>query len=1089
MAAPINNSLPQEGSRLGQYEIIRYAGAGGMGMVYLARDVDLERLVALKVLRPALAGTASDPNDQSSARFMREARLAASLNHPNTVSIYQVGRQDGLTYIAMEWVEGGSLSEYLSHRIFLEWQEATAAVRDAAIGLGAAHRAGLIHRDIKPANLMRTSDGLVKVVDFGLARLLDGPSDLTQSGSILGTPAYLSPEQCRGETATPLSDIYSLACTYFHLLTSRPPFENTGVFALVQSQLFDPFPDPRKIADEIPDAVVAILERASHKTAADRYPSCEAMLVDLNAVLAGQPVAHEHVGDEAVEEVAASAKVAVPPVVEILPKPLPTPNNLPHSATSFIGRQRELAEAKRLLKLHRLVTLIGPGGTGKTRLSLHVAESMLSDFPDGVWFVDLAKINDESMVHSTILDALGISANSQLSPLERLSSHIQCRHILIVLDNCEHVIETAAGVTASLLGKCERLVVLATSRQALGCAGEAEMRIPPLAAPIVGEILSPRELGEIESVRLFVDRAAQVRPGFEITLDNAAALASICRRLDGIPLAIELAAARVKVLSPTQISERLGQVFQLLTTGPRTALPRQRTLRALIDWSFDLLTEEEKTVFIRLGVYMGSFSLESAEQIAGGDGIDSLMVFDRVAELADKSLLHVDEQGGEARYRMLETIRHYAGEKLDQSGQRGAVELRHLEYFRALAEKALPQFTGPEQANWLRRIDREHDNIRAAIDRDPANTAALQLAAAMCKYWFMRGHVIDGLTRLEKVIDRHSENSPALARVLSGAGQLATYQGDRSKSKAYLTRALSMAQAIQNRVIETTVMNNLGVVYKETGDRAQARDLFEQVLARRRELVDPLGIANALNNLGILLAKQPEHHVEARKLLKESLTLHQQLGNASWVAYSKMNLAEIEYDCGNVGVARGGYAVAYRELEALGDEWGIAYTTEGLGKCDLLEGQLDSATRRFELTLSIVQKLGDKRAIADQLDNLAQVELRRRDTPSALLKIHESLSVRLAIEDEAGVAQSMDSLADALQETQPKVSAMLLGCADRIRRELGVSMIPVIKLSHKVLMEIVTAMLGKKTFTESYESGRSFDPKEALDMCKATQTN
>ncbi len=549
---------PPDATRLGPYELRRQVGSGAMGRVHAAHDVDLDRPVAIKLLH---AGAAADP--RLVERFLREARSAAQLIHPNVALIFQVGHHAGQTFIAMEWLEGGDLSQAVKQHGPLPWREAVAALRDAAAGLAAAHAAGLVHRDIKPSNLMRSGSGQVKLVDFGLARLHDAPSDLTLTGSLLGTPAYLSPEQCRGDAATPLSDLYALACTGFHLLTGRPPFAGPHLAAVLQGHLNEPMPDARTLVPDLPEALARLLQRAGAKQPSDRHASALALQADLQALLDGGAPA--------------------PALDLLIPESGPAPGNLGLEANAFIGREQEIAQLATLLQRARLVTLTGPGGTGKTRLALHVARRMADGLAGGAWVVELAPLPAEA-AGGTAAEQAVVGALSALFGLrdeagrpaeEQLIQHLQARPQLLVLDNCEHLIGAAAALAQRLLQRCAPLQLLATSRQPLGVPGELTLGVPPLAT---GEAdATPAELEQVEAVRLFVDRATAARQGFRLGADNAAEVARICRRLDGIPLAIELAAARVKVLTPLQIAARLDDVFRLLTGGQRSLLPRQQT--------------------------------------------------------------------------------------------------------------------------------------------------------------------------------------------------------------------------------------------------------------------------------------------------------------------------------------------------------------------------------------------------------------------------------------------------------------------------------------------------------------------------------
>jgi predicted ATPase/class 3 adenylate cyclase len=400
-------------------------------------------------------------------------------------------------------------------------------------------------------------------------------------------------------------------------------------------------------------------------------------------------------------------------------------NNLPVQITSFIGREKEIVEVKQKLKEYHLVTLVGPGGTGKTRLSLQVAADLLNQFPYGVWFIELAPLTDPSLIPQTILSAIGIADQPGMTPLELLLDYFQDKKALIVLDNCEHLLDASAQMANSLLNSAPGLKILASSREMLGVRGEAAYLVPSLSLPDIKHLPQIEQLSQYEAVRLFIDRALLVSPHFSVDRSNAPFLAQICHRLDGIPLAIELAAARVRMLSLEQISARLDNRFQLLTGGARTLLPRQQTLRALIDWSYDLLTEQERFLLCQLSVFAGGWTLEAAEEICSGTGPDDLSaydVLDLLSQLVNKSLVMVGEQtkslpaGGLVRYRMLETIREYARDKLSAAGNPENLRQRHLAYFTRLAAQAGPELYRSNQAVWLDKLDAELDNFRRALE-------------------------------------------------------------------------------------------------------------------------------------------------------------------------------------------------------------------------------------------------------------------------------------------------------------------------------------------------------------------------------------
>ncbi len=1067
---PVSQRLPR-GARLAQYEVVRPAGEGGMGVVYLARDTDLDRPVAIKVLRPAavadaapegLTGAAGDDPTvlapaAPEARFLREARSAARLNHPNVAAVYHVGRAGGVTFIAMEWVDGHSLAEHLRASVFLDWREATTAARDAAAGLAEAHRAGVVHRDVKPANLMRTPAGAVKVVDFGLARLHDAPADLTRAGTVLGTPTYLSPEQCRGERATAASDVYALGCTLYHLLTSRPPYAADDVAGLIYQHLAEPFPDARRLTDDVPAAVLAVLARATRKDPADRYPDAAAMHADLDAALAG-------------DGRPAPPPAADPPAAE---PAVDAPNNLPHPATSFVGRTRELAAVRAMLQDHRLVTLLGPGGTGKTRLSLRVATGEFGRHPDGVWFVDLAGIDSAQAVVPSIAAATGARAGGRQDLAAALVEHLRPLRALVVLDNCEHVIAAAAEAAAAVLAGCPGVRVLATSRSALACPGEAEFRVPPLSSPVAGQAVPLDELRQMDAVRLFADRAALVRPSFAVTDTTAADVASICRRLDGIPLAVELAAARLKSLSPRQIAERLDDALALLTTGPRTAQPRQRTLRALIDWSHELLDARERVALARLSVFAGSCSLEAAEAVLPGGDIAGDDVLDLLAALVDKSLLVVEDRGGAVRYRQLEMIRHYAAERLDAAGDRAAVEAKHLAHYAAAAEAAHPRLYGPDQSAVVAALDADHDNIRAALDRGGGSADAQRLVAALSRYWLHCGNVVEGLARVRAVNRAAAVDAPTrfTSAALITAGILAYNRGEWAESRADSERALALARQFADPAAEARALSNLGTLAKDQGDLPRARACAEAALAIRRREADPAGLAAAVNNLANILQKLPGEEDAARSMYEESRALHARLGDATWVAYTDLNLGHLEAQLGRSGPSRARYAAALAGLEAAGDAWGRAYALAGLGDCDLLDGDGPAARRRLTEAAAACRGFGDLPGLSEQLDSLARADLLDGDPVAALAHATEAVRLKREVGDDPGVAVSLETLAAVTAAADPARAAALLGAAGAVRAGGQQALFGARLADRDATREAVRRSLGADVFAAAFAAG------------------
>ncbi len=588
-------------------------------------------------------------------------------------------------------------------------------------------------------------------------------------------------------------------------------------------------------------------------------------------------------------------------------------NNLPLELTSFIGREREIAEVEGLLATHRLVTLTGPGGCGKTRLALAVGSALAEDFDDGTWWVGLASLSDPDLVAQSVASALGVRETPGRPLAEALADHLGPKETLLILDNCEHVIDACAALVDALLHACPNLRVLAASREALNLAGETTWLVPPLSLP---DSSRPQDLGTLtdyEAVRLFVERARAVASTFSLTPENAPAVASLCRQLDGMPLAIELAASRVRALSPPQILDRLSDRFRLLTGGGRIAAPRHRTLRATMDWSHERLSEEEKVLFRRLSVFAGGWALEAAEAVCAGGGILEDEVLDLLSRLVDQSLVVVREWEGEARYRLLETVRQYAKEKLEESGENEGVGRRHAEHFLELAETAEAALLGPEQEAWVGHLEVEHDNLRAALDwseRTGATEAGLRLAGALPRFWIIRGHFTEWQARLKTLLalPEAPARSAARAKACYALGSLFYRRGnhaagDLEEARTCMEESLDIFRQVGDEVRTAAALTELGSIDTEFGEYDSARASFEESLMLQRRLGDEHGIARTTNGLGWLdfLRGEP---ARARPLLEESLAILRKLGDKFYLGGSVLYLGCLDCEQGNYGAAR-----------------------------------------------------------------------------------------------------------------------------------------------------------------------------------------
>jgi predicted ATPase/class 3 adenylate cyclase len=599
-----------------------------------------------------------------------------------------------------------------------------------------------------------------------------------------------------------------------------------------------------------------------------------------------------------------------------------TPNNLPQQLSSFVGRERELAEITRLLSWARLVTLFGPGGIGKTRLSLQVGADALESFPDGVWFVELAPIADPLLVPQAVASVLGVKEEAGHPVSEALVRYVKDRRVLVILDNCEHLLQSCADLVKLLLQAGPHLKILASSREHLRVAGETSHPVPPLPVPGPAEADSVTTGTQFAAVRLFAERAASARPSFALTAQNAGAVADICRRLDGIPLAIELAAARVRTLSVETIGTRLSERFRLLTDGDRTALPRQQTLRALIDWSHNLLTDPERALLRRLAVFAGGWTLEAAEGVASGGNLEKSEVIEVLTNLVEKSLVLIEP--AEQRYRLLETVREYAQEQLQQSGEEGAVRTRHLAFYLALTEKARPELNGPDQGSWLRQLDLDRENILLAHAWcDHAKEGAewgLRLVESIRPYWFSRGLLALRLRLAVEALQREGAQVPNQARCLGlfSAGQACCFMGRYTDAQDFLSASLSIARTVQNQERVEAVLELLGMVAFAQGDLIAARGYLEEARALAQRAGNPRQLAAALN--GLAQVHRAEGNLDAAQpLYTEFLALARALGDRENIAIGLLNLAMVSIGRGNSD----GVCAALLDALAIAEEIGF----------------------------------------------------------------------------------------------------------------------------------------------------------------------
>jgi predicted ATPase/class 3 adenylate cyclase/Tfp pilus assembly protein PilF len=637
------------------------------------------------------------------------------------------------------------------------------------------------------------------------------------------------------------------------------------------------------------------------------------------------------------------------------------PHNLPVQLTSFIGRERETAAVCRLLAEHRLVTLTGSGGTGKTRLSLKAAEQLLGSYPDGAWLVELAPLADPLLVPAIAATTLGVAETPGKSIADSLVDFLRQKRLLLILDNCEHLLEACAKLADRLLRASPDLTILASSRETLGVKGEAPFHVPPLSIPDTRHLPPLDQLSEYDAVRMFIERAGVVSPGFAINGDNATAVAQVVSRLDGIPLAIELAAARLRLLSVEQIALRLNDAFRLLTGGGRTVLPHHQTLRALVDWSHDMLSEPERAVLRRLSVFVGGWTLEAAETVCAGANVNEMDVLDLLSNLVEKSLVTCNCTGEIPRYFMLETLRQYAGEKLDSSAETEGYRQHHAEYFLKLAEEAEPQLTGTAQAKWYDRLETEHDNLRAAIEW-AAGAAETEMAQRLCgalgRFWWVRGQMTEGRRWLQQVLAvREGVAIEVQAKALRWAGGLAWPQGDLHSAKIAFDESISLYRQLGDMAGMANVLGNLGTVAQNQGDYAGAWEMFSQSLEFLRELGNKWGMANALNNLGNVAQEQGDYE-KAQTLHEESLAFRRELGDTRGMGIALNNLGSIALEQNNLELARAYFEQSLKINYKISARMMLAYNLSGMAQVLTGEGQEISAAQVQGATNKLLEEMG-----------------------------------------------------------------------------------------------------------------------------------
>ncbi len=1002
----------EPGSRIGPFEIIGPLGSGGMGEVYHAVDTRLERAVAIKIL-PAAFST----HTERLLRFEQEAKSASALNHPNIVTIYELGRDGSSHYMAMELVAGKTLRQLMKSGLLPMRQVLDIAVQ-VTEGLTKAHEAGITHRDLKPENLMVTEDGLVKILDFGLAKLVDPSTgshtnadfstvdtSLTTSGVVVGTINYMSPEQAEGSRGTDFrADQFALGLVLYELVAGRRPFLRRTAAETLVAIMREPHEPIVAAQRDAPAPFCWAIERCLEKDPSRRFSATRELARELCAIR-----------DFFQEAPARQSELRT--------------TTLPVARNGFVGREREAAAARELLSRAdvRLVTITGPGGIGKTRLAVEIAGGLAEQFPGGTHFVQLSPLTDPNSIPSAIVQALGIREIGEQSALDVLKKYLKeyvRNPTLLMLDNFEHLLP-ASSLVSQLLTVNADLKILVTSRAALHVYGEHDFPVPPLTLPDAKALPPLDVLAEYSGVALFVQRASAAKPDFELTQENAAAVSEICVRLDGLPLAIELAAARVKVLSPAALLARLASRLQLLTGGAKDLPERQQTLRAAMDWSYDLLNPAEQKLFRRLSVFVGGCNLESVEAVCDAKADLELDLLDGMASIVDKSLVQqVEQPDGESRFVMLETIREYALDRLKGSGEGPHTKRAHAAYCLVLAEEDSALQDAAKRAESLQRFELEYNNFRAALEWLTESGDAdwgMRLAIALFRFWETREHLAEGRDKLVRILNLPSAAAPTNARMraLFAVNVLAGAQRDYAVSEKFVKAGIDIARELGEQAGLAVGLNALGVMRREQMDLTGAQQLFESCLPIWRELGEQKGIARTLSNLASV-AKLDGDYERSRALYGESLAAFRAVGDREGVAWSLNYQGDVARDQGDTAGARSLYERGLAIFYELEDRWGIAGTLADLGGLARQQRDYSTAHSLYRESIQLFCEMEHKRGIARLLECFATLAAIQASAEKALrlagaaAALRQNIGAPLAPTDQLRIEEDLESARVAL---------------------------------------------------------------------------
>ncbi len=1108
------------GQQLGNYRLTRLLGRGGFAEVYLGEHVYLKNHAALKILSTTLT-------DEHVEDFVKEAQALARLAHPHIVRVLDFAVEDGIPFLVMEYAPNGTLRQRHPRDTPLPPRVVVSYVQQIASALQYAHEQRLVHRDVKPENMLLGPHEEVLLSDFGLV-MLTSQTQALLTGSTeemvqppVGTTPYEAPEQLQGKPQT-ASDQYALGIVAYEWLCGKRPFSGTAFEVAMQHLSASP-PSLCEQAPDLSPAIEKVILRALAKEPQKRFASVQDFASALEWACQAEPF---HLASSTTDGKEQEPSTGSQLLLD-LQKPEPL-WKVPATFTPLIGREQDVVTVCTLLRRPdvRLLTLLGTGGIGKTRVSLQVAVEMRETFADGVCFVLLALVTDPELVIPTIAQEFGIQETGNQPIFEQVKLTLREKRCLLILDNFEQVVAAAPQVE-ELLAACPHVKIVVTSRAVLHLQAEHEFPLAPLALPDLRQLSESDAITDYAAIKLFEQRAQAVLPNFQITQANVQAIAEICVRLDGLPLAIELAAARSKLLPPQALLGRLAQGLQVLGSGARTLPERQQTLRNTLRWSYDLLEAEAKRLFRRLAVFVGGWTLEAAEVVCQSIGEQTIDMLDGLASLIDKSLVRRTEQEGEEpRFTMLQTIREYGLECLKESGEAGMIQYAHAAYYLLLAEKAEPELQGAQQAVWLERLDREYENLRAALQwlvGREEKEMALRLGAALMRLCFVRGYLSEGRQWMDRAWAQKGKAATSVRiKVLVAMAWLAYYQNDVERLMLLGEQARELSAELTEKRDIANVLKIQGFVASVKGDYVTARALYGQGLTISRELGDKRGIAESFSiaaheafgrsdyaSAGTLCEECVKLYKElgdkwrigemlffladtnfyqgdyktARSLIKEGLAISRELGNQRNLIYeeSLRILGEVAFNQGDYTAAHSYLKEALTIARELGNRWASSGALGILGQIALHRGDYTTAHALLEESLTSGRELKDMPLITRGLSGLGCVAFSRGNSAQAQALYEELLQMREETGDSVFMGACLEELGGVVAAQGHYMwAARLWGAAEKLDETAAVRASPHYPTFSRSWMATARTQLGEEAFARAWAEGQSMTPGEAI---------